>query len=1168
MIIDVQERMKLINQKRKWVTAPRVQNIEFVEVEFNSGWFKKSETSVSFGTESRTFTSALNSTEYTYLTYREQNLDFQKGPEEEIIKPASPTETIVFKGSSNGAVIELFIIEYGEDGKLSTHRVEMNGEQTLTFSEEVQQIRLAIRVKGSGSFKIEQLLIGEENYWNQNELSTAGNYIVLEQNQWYIPKSNKLYYNPWEKTFHINFPEKQFAYLTHREGNASFSTESKLAITLNVDKLSVVFNGEKDSAVDLRLAFIFYRNGQKVETTELNLATQKLIVVPEKADSMRLAIRAAGQGEFSIHNLIINNVSYWWNKDIKWNAQYPLSDTSYKLLLNQKTLVGWEESNNQVVYSPWNRVFESKLQGNEFIHLHCLGANENSTYRLTPKKDYNYTIIPVGQTDGDVEVSVLAVGYKNGKKVEFHQLALNNQSPLRFQKDTDYVEFLVRVTGQGFFKGLKLCYNEEPIEITNQLELDLKDSNWFIGSKKALQLSSQEKSLEGHADIEDGKNVYMSYKETNNSFKMLPTHHLMTMQNGFEYEFFVKGKVEEGVTVIPMFIGYSDNEKVQVLQLKFNSLTRIQPHPDVKQFRVALRISGKGDFLVDTFDVNEMKTIEAQFPINYMDKAEVDAFKTLPSKSIREMKMAVIFDEFTTASYEHECTLIKMTPDNWLEVMTKEQPDLLMVESAWRGNGGVWDKQVGYYGEENMKPLFSMLQWCKEHNVPTVFWNKEDPVHFNRFIETAKRFDYIFTTDENMVPFYQEHAGHQNAFSLPFAAQPAIHNPTKIVDKRENKACFAGSYYRRHEERCIDMDRLLDAAAKVGLDIYDRNYVQNLKGLMPNHQFPDRFQPFIKGNLKYYEIDKAYKGYQVMINVNTVKESPTMFSRRVYEGLACGTPVISTYAQGIEEIFGDLVYMSENPESLYEEFKKLLEDERYYEQKALTGIRDVLTKHTYTHRLKYIIEKVGLNFVATSSAVTVVACANSLKEYEEIVEQFNRQTYENKQLYILVDTFDGYLNLYNKYNTATIHTFVRSYMHNYLNIRDWISSPYVTYFDKESYYGSNYLLDLMLSTTFTDSDFIGKATYYTLDQEQVKEQNEGREYEYVTDLSPERTVAKTTVYSNVSLEKVIEMFEQNQRLASYARYGKQFFSNDKFNYLKIKNHTDKKLDSILKQVEL
>lgn len=78
MIIDVQERMKLINQKRKWVTAPRVQNLEFVEVEFNSGWFKKSDAAISFDTQSRTFTTHLSSTEYTYLTYREQNLDFQK----------------------------------------------------------------------------------------------------------------------------------------------------------------------------------------------------------------------------------------------------------------------------------------------------------------------------------------------------------------------------------------------------------------------------------------------------------------------------------------------------------------------------------------------------------------------------------------------------------------------------------------------------------------------------------------------------------------------------------------------------------------------------------------------------------------------------------------------------------------------------------------------------------------------------------------------------------------------------------------------------------------------------------------------------------------------------------------------------------------------------------
>ncbi|XBO86030.1 hypothetical protein AAGG52_21810 [Bacillus licheniformis] len=128
----------------------------------------------------------------------------------------------------------------------------------------------------------------------------------------------------------------------------------------------------------------------------------------------------------------------------------------------------------------------------------------------------------------------------------------------------------------------------------------------------------------------------------------------------------------------------------------------------------------------------------------------------LPSKKISELKMAVIFDEFTRASFSEECKLIQFTPDNWLEVLTRDTPDILMVESAWNGNNGSWFKHVGDYGEEQNKDLFDLIKWCNAKNIPTVFWNKEDPVHYNRFINTAKKFDYIFTTDEDMVPFYKK----------------------------------------------------------------------------------------------------------------------------------------------------------------------------------------------------------------------------------------------------------------------------------------------------------------------------------------------------------------------------------------------------------------------------
>src|SRR5699024_11827404 len=113
------------------------------------------------------------------------------------------------------------------------------------------------------------------------------------------------------------------------------------------------------------------------------------------------------------------------------------------------------------------------------------------------------------------------------------------------------------------------------------------------------------------------------------------------------------------------------------------------------------------------------------------------------------------------------------------------------------------------------------------------------------------------------------------------------------------RVSFAGSYYRHHEERSKDMDLLLEASKDVGLVIYDRNYEKTSKGQMPNHMYPERYKPYVKGSLPFNLIDKSYKGYKYMINVNTVKHSETRFSRRVFEGLLSGTPLISTYSIGM-----------------------------------------------------------------------------------------------------------------------------------------------------------------------------------------------------------------------------------------------------------------------------
>ncbi|MBF8808482.1 MAG: hypothetical protein IC227_09595 [Enterococcus lacertideformus] len=230
--------------------------------------------------------------------------------------------------------------------------------------------------------------------------------------------------------------------------------------------------------------------------------------------------------------------------------------------------------------------------------------------------------------------------------------------------------------------------------------------------------------------------------------------------------------------------------------------------------------------------------------------------------------------------FGEEAQLISFTPQTWKQILTQNHPDLLLVESAWHGNNRTWEYKIGKYHGEDRSEIKALLQWCKEKEVPTVFWNKEDPFHFDKFIETAKLFDYIFTTDVSMIPKYENVTKKKNVSYLSFAAQPSIHNPTKIIKSRKEKICFAGTYYaNRHEERKKDLNVLLSLAQEYGLDIYDRNYYRQ----EPEFKYPKEYQENIVGTLHYSEILNAYKGYKFLLNVNSVKHSESMFSRRVFE---------------------------------------------------------------------------------------------------------------------------------------------------------------------------------------------------------------------------------------------------------------------------------------------
>lgn len=449
---------------------------------------------------------------------------------------------------------------------------------------------------------------------------------------------------------------------------------------------------------------------------------------------------------------------------------------------------------------------------------------------------------------------------------------------------------------------------------------------------------------------------------------------------------------------------------------------------------------------------------------NHFKKSRLQAVcSDIPLKNI---KVACIMDEFTFHCYKPECQLLPLTPDKAIDELVAFNPDLLFIESAWRGKDELWTRKIGSLSQE----LKEVLRWCRDKQVPTVFWNKEDPIHFETFLTTARQFDYIFTTDIDCISRYKAALGHDRVYLLPFACQPKTHNPIELYP-RKDAFCFAGAYYVRYPERTRDLAHYINEFSKFKpVEIFDRNFGKN----DVNYQFPPEYQPYIVGTLPFNEIDKAYKGYQYSINLNSIKQSQTMFARRVYELLGSNTVTVSNFSRGVRLLFGDLVIASDSGEEIVKRLQLL--DEESSKKLRLAALRKVMLEHSYEHRLAYVARKaLAWRGEYLLPLMLVVACAQSEDECRWVIENYQRQRHVRKQLLMFVKdvqfgtawgpSADDSIKISQQPSGLAATNF-----HTHVGPHDWVAVM-----DVNDYYGPNYLLDLAIATRYSPSPVVGKA---------------------------------------------------------------------------------------------
>lgn len=568
----------------------------------------------------------------------------------------------------------------------------------------------------------------------------------------------------------------------------------------------------------------------------------------------------------------------------------------------------------------------------------------------------------------------------------------------------------------------------------------------------------------------------------------------------------------------------------------------------------------QGSRQIQNIEAKKNETVRKYIDIkNSFTHISYDYGRNLWPKKAKNIRFISVLDEISETSWSEEFKLFRLVKKNFIEQIEVSTANGLFIESCWKGNQGEWEYAFTSPGlkHQNAQNLLKSLDTAKEKRLPILFWNKEDPMHYEKFLPIAKKCDIIFTTDSNKLDSYKEDLGHNNVYCLPFAANPYICNPMNRSRYEEESICFAGSYYSvGHDDRKLQMDEMLPALLKLNGIIYDRmSKLDNER-----YYFPSIYKNILRDSVSFKDMTALYKHFKIFLNVNTITDSPTMMSRRVYELLACGTPVISTPSKAIEEQFSGIVQIATNATEAEAIARDLLDDPWKHARLAHLGYREVMLNHTYENRKDIILSSINIEHQSLKPLISIILPTMRPHFIDRIVSNIGNQTYSNIECVIITQNYskkeiNELKSKFDKFKHITYKILENNSSQN-LGARlnqalSHTKGEFIAKFDDDDLYFPNYLTDMMLPFKFGDWSLVGKKEgffYLELEDKLVVK------YPNQRHIDTDFVMGATLVMKKSDLIEVGGFLEaargeDSDLLKRMTAKGKKIYASDPFNFI-------------------
>lgn len=262
------------------------------------------------------------------------------------------------------------------------------------------------------------------------------------------------------------------------------------------------------------------------------------------------------------------------------------------------------------------------------------------------------------------------------------------------------------------------------------------------------------------------------------------------------------------------------------------------------------------------------------------------------------------------------------------EVVIREKPDLVLA----------------IYG---FHLSVESLQWLKQRDIPSVCWWLNDPFQWERSMQKAPYFDFVFTNAWGSVADYQQRG--VNAYWLPTACDRHVHHPGNVRSEWLCDVGFAGDWSPLREQWLTHMAKDYD------VKVFGP-WRKKLAKDSPLHAC------LVDGFFSPEVMVDMFASSKIVLNIHTWYGKWSHGTNpRLFEAAGCGAAQAVDWRDELPQLFDCekelLTY--HDLDDLHSKLAPFLCDTTKREQAGILAQQRAYTEHTYQQRMQFLLSTVN-----------------------------------------------------------------------------------------------------------------------------------------------------------------------------------------------------------------